>query len=297
MMRQRPFGGTGLILSELTFGTAAFVPATSEALGLALASGINAIELESGSEAEALVSAVVGGRPVHILSRVPSLVRFDLPSPHIPANHAYPGAHVRARTEASLKRLGVERLACQMIPAWCSEWFGEGDWLETLVALKHEGKIAAAGVSLFDHDVDSALQVAASGAIDCIELMYNIFDPGAAAALLPLCAKQGIAVIARSPFYFGALTDGAGKPFSGGRQDYFYAAHLEETRQRVAAIQADIGGVTDCALRFALSHPAISTVAVGMSSPAQVEANVAVADRGPLDAGTLEKLRQHRWLC
>ena len=65
------------------------------------------------------------------------------------------------------------------------------------------------------------------------------------------------------------------------------------------AIAADVGVTVDelaeVALRFCLSHPAVSTVIAGMRSPRNVEANAAAVDAGPLDPATLERLRPHRW--
>lgn len=301
-MQTRPLGKTGLQVSELGLGTAGLTPASAEAAALALDHGVNAIELTGGTQAEIVVAEVIAGRSsneLHILARVPSLVRFDLPSPHVPAFDAYPGDHIRAATEATLQRLGIERLACQMIHAWCPEWLGEGDWLEVLTRLRDEGKIAAIGVSLFDHDLHSGAEIVASGAIDCIELMYNIFDQGAAAGLFQLCEQHGVGVIVRSPLYFGALTSAihAATPFDGWRADYFFDEHLDETRRRVAALEAETPRVAETALRFALSQPAVSTVAVGMTSRDHVTANLEAAEMGPLDAETIGSLRHHRWLC
>lgn len=310
-MHYRELGRTGLSISELTFGTSALERiAADEGVGVlqyAFENGVNAVEFASDGAAEQRLAKVTGdkgaAREVHLLSRLRSRVRFDLPSPHIPAFAAYPGGHVRTQTEASLKVLGVERLACQQIHAWCPEWLGEGDWLEVLQRLKEEGKIAAIGVSLFDHDVDASTELVTSGAVDCIQLMFNIFDQGAACALFRLCEQHGVGVIARAPLYFGALSRRVhqAQPFAEDewRSDYFYPDQLAEVRERVARIERDLPSeaIEDAALRFCLSHAAVSTVAVGMSSKEQVEANLLSAERGPLDHRQITRLRQHRWLC
>ncbi len=46
------------------------------------------------------------------------------------------------------------------------------------------------------------------------------------------------------------------------------------------------------AVRFALSHPAVTAVAAGASSVAQVEANVAAADAPPLSEADQRVLRE-----
>jgi aryl-alcohol dehydrogenase-like predicted oxidoreductase len=313
-MRRRPLGRTGIAVSECTFGTlpldqGADAAAVREALELALDNGVNAIELGGGGRAEHLLGEMVpklgNVHELHILSRLSACGPFDIPTPQVPAFDVYPGKLIREKTERLLKVLKVERLGCQMIHAWCPEWLGEGDWLEELQRLKQEGKIAAIGVSLFDHDCDAGLQIAASGTVDCIEIMYNIFDPGPAQTLLPICAKQGVGVIGRSPFYFGVLAgrldDPAPFPAGDWRGEFFYPGHRAECRERARALSSlaeregeDVAGL---ALRFAASHPTISTIAAGMSSAQQVRRNLDALDRGALTAGTLAVLRDHRWLC
>ena len=283
--------------------------AVRDALALALNRGVNAIELQAGGRAEHLLGEMVpklgNANELHILSRLSAGGPFDIPTPQVPAFDVYPGKLIRESTERLLTALKVERLGCQMIHAWCPEWLGEGDWLEELQRLKQEGKIAAIGVSLFDHDCDAGLQIAASGSVDCIEIMYNIFDPGTAQTLLPICAKQGVGVIARSPFYFGVLAgrldDAAPFPADDWRGEFFYPDHRAECRDRARALSSlaeredeDVPGL---ALRFAASHPAMSTIAAGMSSAHQVRRNLDALDRGPLTATTLAVLRDHRWLC
>jgi aryl-alcohol dehydrogenase-like predicted oxidoreductase len=304
-MRMRRLGRTGLAVSELSFGTGAFAAADPAEAGAAIAcaldAGINSFEIDAGNVAavallgEALARARARDR-VHVFARATSLVPFDLPSPHVRAARAWPGVHLRAEAEALLARLGVERLALLQLHAWCPEWLHEGDWREILEQLRTEGKIAGVGISLFDHDVDAGLEAVASGAIDALQVMVNVFDPAAAAALLPLCQRHDVGVIARSPLYFGALAGRGAQGFAheDWRDAYFYAAHRHETEERVRALGPAVAAT---ALRFGLSHPAVSTIAVGMRSRAQVEANVAAAGEGPLGADELAALAKHKWLC
>lgn len=313
-MQHRRLGRTGLDVSVLTLNARGLDAGACKDLDLAVASAAFALALDGGvnaiaaspahGEAERLVGGMLrsAGRAgqVHVLSQVPPLTVQDLPSPHLHADHVFPGRHIRASTEASLKALGVERLAVQILPAWQAEWTREGDWLETCLALKAEGKIAGFGVAPFDHDPGAAMEVAGLGQIDCVEVMYNLFDPEAAEALFPLALEKDIGIIARSPLYGGAITPGWGAapfPTADWRGDFFYPDHLAETRDRVAALEGAGGSVSDLALRFALSHPAVSTVSVGMRTRGHVEANLAAAAKGPLPAGVLLDLAQHRWLC
>jgi aryl-alcohol dehydrogenase-like predicted oxidoreductase len=314
-MRYRPLGRTGVDISPCTLGTwglrrgASDAGEMGKAWAMAIDRGINAIEVDAAAGiAEPIQRLLAEDRArdrVHVLARIRSLVPFDLPSPHIPAHQAYPGAHIRAESEALLKALGVERLGLLLLPDWCPEWWHEGDWLPTLASLKDQGKIAGFGVSLFDHDVEAALEGVARGMVDAVQVMYNIFDPQASAALLPLCLRHNVGVIARSPLYYGMLVPRddrpAAFPVDDWRSEFFFDAHLDETRRRADHLEtlAEQSGnsLADLALRFSLSHPAISTVAVGMSSRVHLDADLAALERGQLGGDELRAVSRHKWLC
>lgn len=304
-MRTRRLGRTGLTVSEATLGTARLTASdrgeASAMLSLALERGVNAIELDAGdTEAARLVGEVLknenAAHRVHIFARATSPLRLDLPSPHLPAGQIYPGAGLRADTERLLASLGVERLASLQLHAFSAEWLGEGDWLETLQTLRTGGKIAAIGVSLFDHDVESGFAPVAGGAIDTLQMLFNPLDPApAASGLLASCRQHDIGVIARAPLYYGALA-GKTRGFAADdwRAAYFHEAHARETEARIAAIGGDTAAL---ALRFAISHPAVSTVAFGMRTREQLVANLAALEAGPLAPEQLVALKPHAWLC
>ena len=76
----------------------------------------------------------------------------------------------------------------------------------------------------------------------------------------------------------------------------------ESTRsiERVQKIASDLGITVDqmaeTALRYVLSHPAVSTVIVGMRSVRNVERNCQVGDGRGLPREQVEKLKAHRWI-
>lgn len=310
----RRLGRRGPEISACTIGTTPLAASGVDRreagmmLALALERGVNAVELDAahGRVADLLGQAIAraGARQqVEVLARATPLVRFDLPSPHIPAQQAYPGHHIRAEADALLRTLGVERLGVLQLHAWCPEWLREGDWLETLERLRAQGKIAGFGISLWDHDVEAALEAVGSGTIGSVQLMYNLFDRQGGAALLPLCQRMDTGVIARSPLYFGALAWKQLRSFPpyDWRNSYFFEAHRTETFDRVQrlvrAIDPAAGSPAAVALRFCLSHPAITTVAVGMRNRAQLEANLEAVARGPLAPDEIRALAAHAWLC
>jgi aryl-alcohol dehydrogenase-like predicted oxidoreductase len=59
---------------------------------------------------------------------------------------------------------------------WRDDWVGQGDWLETVQALRDEGKIRFFGVSINDHEPANALKLIETGVVDTVQVIYNVFD-------------------------------------------------------------------------------------------------------------------------
>jgi aryl-alcohol dehydrogenase-like predicted oxidoreductase len=111
-------------------------------------------------------------------------------------------------------------------------------------------------------------------------------------------------VIVRVPFDEGALTGNVRPettfPEGDFRNGYFAGERKREVWERVQAIARDldleVDRLAELALRFCLSHPAVSVVIPGMRSTRNVERNVRAACAGPLAKGQLAALRPHRWV-
>ena len=133
-------------------------------------------------------------------------------------------------------------------------------------------------------------------------MVYNIFDQAPEDELFPLCQELGVAVIARVPFDEGSLTGTMTVhdtwPKGDWRNLYFTPENLRETLARVGRVKADVPAGMDhpeLALRFALHHPAVTTVIPGMRTVRHVERNLAIADGKPFPASLLAAMRRHRW--
>jgi aryl-alcohol dehydrogenase-like predicted oxidoreductase len=141
-----------------------------------------------------------------------------------------------------------------------------------------------------------------SGLIDSVQVVYNIFDQAPEDELFPYCQAHDIAIIARVPFdegsLTGTLTRDATWPQGDWRNVYFTPEHLAETLDRVERLEPlvpDGLDLPELALRFILSHQAISTVIPGMRRVRHVERNLAASDGQPLPPRLREALAAHRW--
>ncbi|HEY6029329.1 MAG TPA: aldo/keto reductase [Gaiellaceae bacterium] len=244
------------------------------------------------------------GGPIAVATKIPPKNREWPARAGTPADDAFPADWVVACTERSLRNLGLETIDVQQFHVWSDEWVGRGSWVEAVERLKAEGKIRCFGVSINDHQPANALALIATGAVDSVQVIYNVFEQSPEDELLPAAQAAGVGVIARVPFDEGGLT-GRIRPeteFPAGdwRERYFRGDRRREVWERVQAIARDLDvpveRLPELALRFCLSHPAVSTVIAGMRSLRNVDANAAAAEAGPLDARELELLRAHRWV-
>ena len=277
-MKYRRLGRTGFVVSEVAYGD---------------------------GHSERLVGEAVrgaGGR-VFVASKVPPKNDQWPARRGIGIEQVFPYDYVIACTERSLRNLGLEALDLQQLHVWNPEWFDRDDWRRAFRDLKESGKVRAVGVSINDHDPDSALELVRSGLIDVVQVIYNIFDQSPERHLLPVAQQMDVGVIARVPFDEGALTgtitEATVFDVDDFRTEYFAGDRKRQVAERVAALERDLAGtpgsLPEIALRFCLSHPAVSTVIPGMRTVRHVESNLAVSDAGPLDAPTLAILRRHAW--
>ena len=317
-MKYRPLGTTGIEVSEIGYGAWGIGGAmwggadddeSIQALQRAIDVGLNFIDtaLAYGrGRSERLVGQVMRERAetIYVATKVPPK-NLIWPAPAgIPVEDAYPGDHIRTSAERSLSNLGLERIDLLQLHVWSDEWTDQGDWRETVEALRAEGKIGFFGISINDHQPGNALRVVESGAVDTVQVIYNVFDQSPEDELFPACREHGVGVIARVPLDEGGLTGriGPDTEFADDdfRSDYFGGERKRELGERIDAIAADLDisadELAEVALRFVLSEPTVSSVIPGMRSVRNVERNVAVSDGRGIPDGWREQLRAHRWV-
>src|SRR5262245_18372597 len=316
-MNFRTLGKTGLSISQLGFGAwgaggvqwqGVSANESEDALLHALELGVNFIDtaLAYGDGfSERLIKKVlsrwVGAAPV-IATKVPPLNRiWPAPADAVVAE-VFPRRHIVLSTEQSLRNLGVEQIDVQQLHVWNSRWTHEDEWLRAFDELKQSGKARFIGVSLTEHDPDSGIELVKSGLVDSIQVIYNIFDPTAAERLFPLAMDKSVGIIARVPLDEGGLSGGIDENTLFASDD-FRAGYFRDDRKRqlvehVEALRRDLGdaiNLPETAIRFCISHPAVTTVIPGMRRKRHVDANVRAVTAGLLSKDALTALKSHSW--
>jgi aryl-alcohol dehydrogenase-like predicted oxidoreductase len=317
-MEYRPLGSTGMEVSEIGYGAWGIGGAqwggadddqSLQALNRAIDLGVNLIDsaLAYGDgRSERLVGQVVRERPetVYVATKVPPK-NLTWPAPAgVPVDEVFPGDHVRDCAERSLANLGLERIDLLQLHVWNDDWADRGTWRAAADELRAAGKIRAFGISINDHEPANSLRAVESGAVDTVQVIYNVFDQSPEDELFPACREHGVGVLARVPLDEGGLTGRIGPDTEFAEDDfrahYFRGDRKRELEEHVAAIVEDldvsVDELAEVALRFVLSEPAVSTVIPGMRSLRNVERNAAASDGRGLPDAWRQQLRAHRWV-
>jgi len=317
-MNYRKLGRTGLNVSELGYGAwgisgKQWIGATDDsslaALNKAISSGVNFIDTAlayGDGKSEALVGKAVreSGEKVYIATKVPPKNRLWPARPGIDIDAVFPYEYIVQCTETSLRNLGAEMVDLQQLHVWNPEWLERDEWRRAFEDLKTSGKVQFVGISINDHQPDSALGIIETGLIDTVQVIYNIFDQSPERALCSACLKHDIGMLARVPFDEGSLTGRIDEtitfPEGDFRNHYFRGDRKKQVKERVDAILNDLQirdrhAIAEIALRFCLSNPVVSTVIPGMRSVSSVEANVRASGLGNLSPEALAILHRHAW--
>jgi aryl-alcohol dehydrogenase-like predicted oxidoreductase len=217
-------------------------------------------------------------------------------------NDTFPSDYIEQRVQESLEHAGVESFDLVQFHVWEDAWVEDDRWAGKMDSLRAEGLLSAIGISINRWEPWNGIKTVRSGLIDCVQVIYNIFDQNPEDELFPACAEMDVAVIARVPFDEGTLTGMLTKdstwPEGDWRNTYFVAENLIPSVERAEKLKKLLPPemtLPELALRFILSNPTVSTIIPGMRRLAHVDSNIAAGDAGPLSDELVAALRQYRW--
>jgi aryl-alcohol dehydrogenase-like predicted oxidoreductase len=320
-LKYRKFGKLNWNISEIGFGAWAiggdmWGPQNDDesikALHKAIDLGVNFIDTAQGygsGHSEEIVGKVVKERKeeIYIATKVPPKGYAPWPPPdNYDSRKSFPGNYIIEECEKSLKRLQRDYVDVYQFHTWASAFNIGDEWFEAMSKLKQQGKIRAIGVSVHDTTPDSVLASLVNGRVDAVQVIYNIFEQYPQFNLLPIAEKMGTGIIVRVPFDEGSLT---GKftlqtkfPKGDVRTSYFRGNNLPVVIKKVEEIEKfknnnghSNWSMPEYALRFCLSHSAVSTVIPGIRNVKQAELNCAVGDGIWLDKNEIEELKKFYW--
>jgi len=318
-MQSRIFGRTGMQISVLGFGCGAvggFMvrgdPADQErVVARAIAAGVNyfdtAVQYGNGESEKNLGRVLQRLKPANVV--VGTKVRLP------------PGAFiadaVTMSLEGSLARLGLERVDIFHLHNPVTETGGGpalsvrqvlDEVVPAFERLRQQGKIRFLGMTAVG-DTAALNQVIDARAFDSAQVVYNMLNPSAAGELPENYPAQdygrlfdhteaaGTGVVGIRVLAGGALSGSAERhPIAGLAPEPIgsamsYDADVDRARRLMPLVKEGFAtSLTEAATRFALSHPAMGTILVGMATPRQFEDALAAVQKGPLPRAALDRL-------
>ena len=206
---------------------------------------------------------------------------WDAKNPMQAAQRSLKPETIRRECEASLRRLGVERIDLYQFH-WPDETGTpiEDSW-SAMASLVEEGKVRAAGVSNFN--VDLLERCEAIRHVDSLQPPFSMINRAAGEKLLPWCKSLSTGVICYSPMQSGLLTEAftADRVAKLASDDWRRrAAEFQEPklsrnlalRDALRPIAARHGAsVSSVAIAWTLAWPGLTGAIVGARTPAQVD--------------------------
>lgn len=178
--------------------------------------------------------------------------------------------HGAAQMEASRAFWGVPRFDLMQVHnllAW-------QEHLPRLLEMKAAGRLRYVGITTSEGRRHGEIeQILRSQPVDFVQLSYNLLDREAERRLLPLAQERRIAVIVNRPFRQGQLLDAL-------------------QRHRLPGWAAEIGcdGWAQVALKFVISHPAVTCVIPATSQVAHLRQNMGAMQGRLPDAALRERM-------
>ena len=314
-MNYRVLGKTGISVSEIGYGMWGMSGWKDSDDGQSMTSLQHAVDLGctffdtawayGDGHSERLLGQLVRANPdkrLYTASKIPPKNRSWPSHREHTLDVCYPPDYVRRYIELSLKNTGLEQLDVMQLHTWEDLWLQDDRWIQELQRAKDNGYIGSIGISLNRWEPWNGIQAVQSGFVDCVQVIYNIFDQNPVDELFPACEKNNVGIIARVPFDEGTLTGtitlDSTWPEGDWRNTYFVKENLHSSVTHAEPLKKLVppdSTMPEMALRFILSNPAVSTTIPGMRKLHHVEANIAASDQGPLEPALLESLFRHRW--
>src|SRR5256714_61859 len=312
-MEHRPFGQTGLEVSAVGFGCweigggygSIEEQGFNRAVGRALDLGINCFDTAEGygmGASERALGQALGSRRDEAVV----VSKFGMNYRDKPNLRDSSRERVFATIDNTLKNLGTDWVDVYLVH-WPDRLTPFEETMSALDEVVRDGKIRFVGLSNFKREeIEACMQVRR---VDVVQYGWHLFDRRMQREILPYCQEHGIGFMAYGSLAFGLLTGTFTEDTQFGADDWrsraggnmmgmrlfdalFGAEAFPRNLQVVEELKALAGkydrSLPQLALRWAISHPAVSTSLVGCRSVAEVEDNVGAIGWSIADADLAE---------
>ncbi|MFL6448827.1 MAG: aldo/keto reductase [Bryobacteraceae bacterium] len=313
-MQYRPLGRTGWNVSEISFGAWAIGGSWGDvddsqslaALHAAIDAGVNFIDtadVYGMGRSERLIARLKSERREEII--VATKAGRRLPSQTV---EGYTTENLKSWVDDSLQNLKLETLDLLQLHCPPTALFYRPEVFGILDDLVRAGKIRYYGVSV--ERVEEALKAIEFPGVQTVQIIFNCFRQRPAEVFFREAERRKVGILARVPLASGLLTGklrkdsqfapedhrnfnrkgeafDVGETFSG--VDYDVALDAVEELKKLLPPGMSL---TQFALKWILSFPAVSCAIPGGKTPEQVRDNCRASDLPPLSSTVLDEVNR-----
>ena len=196
--------------------------------------------------------------------------------------------------DRSLLNLGVECIDLLQLHCPPSEIISKKETFEMMDEIVKKGKVANYGVSV--HKVSDAMEAIKNPNVKSIQMVFNIFRQKPAEAFFNEAKKKNVAIIVRGPLASGLLTGKINRDTKFAENDHrnyningeafdvgdtFSGVNFEkgiEAVEQLKKLVPDNFSLSTLALKWILSHDAVSVVIPGAVNKLQAQMNASAPE-------------------
>lgn len=303
-MKYRNLGDTGIIVSEVGFGTWGLGgdaygqtddAESKRALNAAFDSGINFYDTAdfygNGHSEDLLGEVFCKNREKVIITTKGGM----LPHKTFEMIQDFSSEHINRALTRSLQRLKTDYVDIYLLHSPKIQDLENYALLETLDEMKKSGLVRAYGISA--RTPAEALCAVQKYGFKIVEINFNLIDQRAKDdGLFELAKKQALGLIIRTPLTFGFLTGklrGDEKFENTDHRSNWPKSQLKrwaEAHQMFSFLFKDNRTPVQAALRFCLDHEVVSTVIPGMMNTKEVAENVSASELARLAVSEMNQI-------
>ena len=286
-MNYRKLGKSELKVSELSFGAMSLKGEYSQDKALlfkALDKGINffdTADLYNGGENEKWIGKAFKGMRDNVVlaTKVGNQWKEDGSGWIWNPSKAY----IFGAVEQSLKRLQTDYIDLYQLHGGTIE-DPIDETIEAFEALKKAGKIRDYGISSIRPNV--IREYVKRSHMVSVMTQYSLLDRRPEETTLTLLQENQIGVLVRGAVAKGLLVNKAPKAYLGHTENA-----IKEIQIKLKNLDPTDGSPAQTAIKYALAHPAVTTIVAGASHPDQLTENVEAIQQSPLSAQIMEALK------
>ncbi|WP_337100215.1 aldo/keto reductase [Paenibacillus sp. YIM B09110] len=291
-MRKNQLGSSDLLVSEIGLGCMSLGTDKQAAMRLveqALELGVNffdTADLYDDGLNESIVGEAIRSR------RQDVVLATKVGNRRVPGQEGWvwdpSKAYIKDSVKGSLQRLQTDYIDLYQLHGGTLD-DPIDETIEAFEELKQEGLIRYYGISSIRPNV--IREYAKRSNMVSVMSQYSILDRRPEEEVLPLLAEKGISLIARGPVAKGILTGNGRAKADKGYLDYGKdeAIHV---REQLLELDLQERSLSQSAIRYALSPPAVAIAIPGASSFEQLRLNVEAGNAAPLSDLELEAIRR-----